>query len=412
MKEIISSLDIGSSTVKLVVGEVYNNEVNVLSVSEVKSNGVKKGIIVNPEETLISIKEVFSRCEETLGININKVILIVPSYYAEFLITDGVSTITNPEGIVGSADIVRTLQTCVYNKVPTNKEFIAVTPIEFTIDDDETKILDPKGMKANKLKCRAVLSLVPKKNVYTAVSLLENIGVSVVDINFGSVADYFEFKTKEFDKKNSVVINIGMEKTEVSVFKKGILIDTENIEIGGKNIDRDICYIYDISRKDAIMIKEKFALAHKRNASTSWSEDMLTNSEESIKINQYEVSEIIYSRIKEILELAKKQINILTKLEISYIIFTGGTSELNDFNLVVNEVFGEDKSVYRVKEIGCRHNKFSSALGFIKYYHDKLSFRNKLAYTVDEQEQNELINNKKGNNSSILGKIYGYFFNN
>ena len=84
MKEIISSLDIGSSTVKLVVGEVYNNEVNVLSVSEVKSNGVKKGIIVNPEETLISIKEVFSRCEETLGININKVILIVPSYYAEF----------------------------------------------------------------------------------------------------------------------------------------------------------------------------------------------------------------------------------------------------------------------------------------------------------------------------------------
>ena len=411
MKEIISSLDIGSSTVKLIVGEVYKNEVHVLSVSEVKSKGVKKGIIVNPEETLISIKECFSRCEETLGISINKVILIVPSYYAEFLTVEGKSTITNPEGVVGSADIVRTLQACVYNKVPTNKEFIAITPIEFIVDDN-TKVLDPKGMKANKIACKAVLSLVPKKNVYTAVSLLENIGVSVVDINFGSVGDYFEFKTKEFDNKNSVVINIGMEKTEVSIFKKGILIDTENIEIGGKNIDRDICYIYDINRKDAVEIKEKFALAHKRNASTSWNEEMLTNSEENIKINQYEASEIIYSRVKEILELAKKQINILTKLEISYIIITGGTSELNDFNLVVSEVFGEDKQSFKVKEIGCRHNKYSSALGFIKYYHDKLSFRNKLAYTVDEQEQSELINNRKGNNSSILGKIYGYFFNN
>ena len=72
MKEIISSLDIGSSTVKLVVGEVYKDDVHVLAVSEVKSKGVKKGIIVNPEETLISLKEVFNRCEEMLNIKINK----------------------------------------------------------------------------------------------------------------------------------------------------------------------------------------------------------------------------------------------------------------------------------------------------------------------------------------------------
>ena len=80
MKEIISSLDIGSSTVKLVVGEVYKDDVHVLAVSEVKSKGVKKGIIVNPEETLISLKEVFNRCEEMLNIKINKVVLTIPSY--------------------------------------------------------------------------------------------------------------------------------------------------------------------------------------------------------------------------------------------------------------------------------------------------------------------------------------------
>ena len=89
MKEIISCLDIGSSTVKLVVGEVYKNEVHILAVSEVKSKGIKKGIIVNPEDTLISLKEVFSRCEEILNINIDKVVLSVPSYYAEFSIVEG-----------------------------------------------------------------------------------------------------------------------------------------------------------------------------------------------------------------------------------------------------------------------------------------------------------------------------------
>ena len=411
MKEIISSLDIGSSTVKLVVGEMYKDELNVLSASEVKSKGIKRGIIVSPEEALISIKEAFNRAEDMLGIKINKVILTVPSYYAEYLVVDGEVEVKSEDGVVGSKDVISVLQSCVYNKVPSNKEFVSITPIEFKLDNDK-KTVNPKGSKSKTLGCKAVLSLSPKKNIYSAISLLENIGIEVVDINYGSVADYYEFRNKEIDKKNSAVINIGDEKTEVSIFKKGILVESEVIDIGGKNIDRDICYIYDISRKDAKNLKEKFALATKRNASTSWSEDVLTNKEENIKINQYEISEIIGSRIREILDLSKKQINILTKLEISNIIITGGTTELNDFNLVAEEVFGRELPIFKAKEIGCRHNKYSSALGLIKYYHSKLSFRDKIAYTVDEEAQDELINNKKSNNSSILGKIYGYFFNN
>ena len=403
MKEIISALDIGSSTVKLVVGEIYKNELNVL--------GVKKGIIVNPEETLISLKEVFSRCEEILDIKIKKVLLLIPSYYAEYLMTEGTCAV-EVDDIVSNEDVLKVLQTCVYNKVPSNKEFVSVTPIEFLLDDNDEKIKDPKGMKAKILRCRAVLSLAPKKNVYTAVSLLENIGVNIVDINFGCVSDYFEFKNESLDRKNTAVINIGEEKTEVSIFKKGILIESETLEIGAKSIDRDICYIYDIDRRTAIKLKEKFALAHKRNASSTWSEDVLTNKEENIKINQYEISEIISSRLKEILTLARKQINLLTKVEISSIIITGGTTELNDFNLVVDEVFARNMGIYKVKEMGCRHNKYSSVLGMIKYYHNKLAFRNKVASTIDEESQIELVNNRKSNNSSVLGKIYGYFFNN
>ena len=411
MREIISALDIGSSTVKLVVGEIFKDELNVLAVSEVKSSGVKKGIIVNPEETLISLKEVFSRCQRMLDIKINKVLLIIPSYYAEYLITEGTVAVQNDD-IVSNDDVLKVLQTCVVNKVPSNKEFVSITPIEFSLDDSEDKIDDPKGMKAKILKCKGVLSLAPKKNVYTAVSLLENIGVNIVDINFGSVCDYFEFKTDTLDKKNSAVINIGDEKTEVSIFKKGILVDSETLEIGAKSIDRDICYMYDIDRRTAKKLKEKFALANKRNASSTWCEDVLTNKEENIKINQYEISEIISSRLKEILNLARKQINLLTKMEISSIIITGGTTELNDFNLVVEEMFAFNVPVYKVREMGCRHNKYSSVLGMIKYYHDKLAFRNKIASTMDEESQVELVNNRKSSNSSVLGKIYGYFFNN
>ena len=411
MKEIISSLDIGSNTIKLVVGEVYKKSVHVLAAIEVKSKGVKKGIIVNPEEALISLKEVFSRSEEILNIKIDKVVLNVPSYYASFERVEGSSTITNENNKVTGLDIVRTLQASIYNKVPSNKELVTISPIEFKIDDNE-KVLDPKAMVASKLDCQSIISLVPKKNVYTALSLLDSMGISIVDINFGATSDYYEFKTEATDKTLGALINIGYEKIEVSIFNKGILIETENIEIGGKNIDRDICYIYDINKKDAVLLKEKFALCTKRNASTSEYEEVLTKGEEFIKINQYEISEIVYSRVKEMLELSKKQINLLTKKEISYIIITGGTSEINDFDILAEEVFGKEYIGGKVKEIGCRSNKYSSVLGLIKYYHSKLEFRDKLAYTVDEESQKEIINNKKSNNSTILGKIYGYFFDN
>ena len=114
MKEIISSLDIGSDTIKLVVGEMFENELNVLSVSEVKSRGVKRGIIVNGDEAIVSIKEVFSKCEDSLGIKVNKVILTVPSYYAEFNVVEGSVDINNEEGKVTSSDIIDVLKACVF----------------------------------------------------------------------------------------------------------------------------------------------------------------------------------------------------------------------------------------------------------------------------------------------------------
>ena len=166
-------------------------------------------------------------------------------------------------------------------------------------------------------------------------------------------------------------------------------------------------------RRDSKKIKETFAVAHKEKSSMNDICEVLTKSEENIKINQYEVSDIVHSRLREILELSKKQINLLTKEEISYIIVTGGITEIDGFNLVFKEVFGKNMVVSKVSELGVRNNSFSSALGFIKLYNAKLKFREKLASTVSEEEQELLFNEKKKiDDSSIIGKVYSYFFDN
>lgn len=412
MKQIITSLDVGSNTIKLVVGEIYNEKLNVLACSEIKSRGIKKGLIVNPEEVYNKLLEAFKKCEDILEIKIKDLVLCVPSYYAEFDLSEGYTTISRESGLINGNDIVRALQASVYNKIPPNKELISIMPVEYIINDTES-VEDPKGLKGSKLTVKSVIAVAPKKNVYTIFSILDNMEITVSDISFNSLADYNEFNTKDTDKENGALINLGSEKTEVSIFNKGTLISMQTLEMGGKDIDKEIMYAYNIDRKTAQRLKEEFALSHPEDASTTEFEEVLDKDGVKIKINQYEITEIIYNKLKSLFEISKKQINLLTKKENSYIIITGGTTELKSIDKVIYESFGDKAILGKVNEIGVRNNKYSSALGIIKYYYRKLSFRKKNASTVTEDEQKMIFNNKKKNkDNTLLGKVFSYFFDN
>ena len=109
----------------------------------------------------------------------------------------------------------------------------------------------------------------------------------------------------------------------------------------------------------------------------------------------------------------KKQINLLTKKEISYIIITGGLTEATDFDLLVEESFGSIARIADLNEIGARNNIYSTAIGLIKFYYRKLKLRNKefSIFTLDEQEEFSGLENKKGiSENSLLGKVFGIFF--
>ena len=412
MKQIITSLDIGSDNIKLIVGEMYKEELFVLASSNIKSKGIKKGLIVNEEEATNAIKETFRIVEDILGIKLTRVILTVPSYSATFVKSEGYTTISRDDMTVTGEDITRSLQASVYNRVSPNMELVSITPDYFILNEKEV-VNDPKGKEAFKVSVNSILGIVPKKNIYPLITILENMGIKVVDLAFGGLSDYYEFKTKEMDSLTGAVINIGHYKTEVSIIKEGKIKNVEVLEIGGRNIDRDISYIYDLNLETSKNLKENFSLAHKENASTGEIIECITKNEEKIKINQYELSDLVHSRVREILELSKKEINLLTKDEISYIIVTGGTTEIEGFNSVLKEVFGKNIKTSRVNELGVRNNIYSTSLGFIKLYYDKLKFRERFASTITESEQEELFSEKKKNNdNSILGKVYSYFFDN
>ncbi len=411
MKHVYTSIDIGSDTVKVVVCELYQNKLNLLAASSVQSKGIKKGLITDVYEASESVKAACNEVEQMLGIQIKQVITSIPGYQADFVMVKGTMNLNREEVIDGNV-ITELLQTAMNEKTVPGKELVTIIPIDFTLDE-KSGIKDPKGMQGNILSVRAVVAMSPKKNIYSVVSLLENVGLEVVDISFNSIGDFNSTSDREIKDQVGAVINIGYETTSVALYNKGILVQNSMIGMGGKNIDNDLAYIYKLNIEDAVKLKERFALAHKNYASVNDTIELTDKTGELVKINQLEASEIVMSRIEEILVLARKEINILTKREVDYILITGGTSSMNNFSLIAEDVLGKIAMVGNIRLVGLRNNKFASAVGNIAYFINKLKLKG-IDYTmISKTDMEELSSTKKSSiisHESMLGKVFGYFF--
>ena len=183
---------------------------------------------------------------------------------------------------------------------------------------------------------------------------------------------------------------------------------------GGRQIDKDIANVFKISISDAEYLKKNLALAHPKHAISSECESVVNRDGEKITINQSELSEVVAGRLQQMLNMAKNEINYLTKKEISFIIITGGLSELKDFSLLVESVFGNIARTGKIRIVGARNNAFAPAVGMIKYFDYKLKLREQ-EFSILSSEDEEVLTQgsiKKNNNDSILGKVFGIFFDN
>ncbi len=409
MKHIYTSVDIGSDSIKVVTSELFKGKLNLLAASSVKSKGIKKGLITDVNSATMSLQKAISEVENMLGIKIKKVITTIPSYFAEFTKIDGEIKINNENKMVTGDDVVKVLGQAVRGKISSTKEMVTIVPIDFSVDS-KTGIKDPKGLTGNTLRTRAILITTPKKNIYSVVGLIEAIGIEVVDISLNSIGDINALKNKGMEEKIGAIINIGAETTTVSVYNKNILIKTSIIGMAGRDIDNDISYMYKIDPEVAKKIKEKFALAHKKYASSSEIYELPGHK----NIEQLEVSTIAMSRIEEILTLAKKELLELTNRQMEYIIITGGVSNMSHFELVAENIFGKDVIIGNVRLIGIRNNKYSSAVGNIVYFINKLKIKGKNYTMVSDTDMEILSSTKKSlinvSNESMLGKVFGYFF--
>ena len=409
MGDIYTGIDLGTDSIKIVVTEKVNDKFQVLASVSSPSNGIKNGCIVDTKMAVSSVKNALKQINDSLGIKIEKVVACIPPSNAKMDIVMGTTNVIDYNEITG-VDVSNALLDAIKNQDFTNDELVTAMPISFTVDEN-TNIKDPKGMKGSVLETRIVISMVPKEPLYRILEVLKLSGLDTVDISFTSVGDYYSIKNRKYDELVGAIINIGEESTNISVFNKGIQIKNSVIPIGSVNVDRDLTYVFRSKLSESRKIKETFAMASIKYADSNDTWNIEIDKDNTKEVNQLGVSKVVEARIREILKLAKNEIKNLTNREIRYIIITGGLSEIASFPILVEQEFGFVAKVCNINTMGVRDNKYSSCYGITKYFDDKLSLRGKEYKMIEKEDIDTMLSiDSNMTNESMLGKVFGHFF--
>ena len=390
MDNVITGIDIGSDSIKIITANYVGKSFNVLASTISSSLGIKRGLVVDHILALRSLKEAIKEHEKKLGTKITKALVCVPSTERKLSIVESTIRI---DGIVRGENISTLLEEASIDQVEEDYVLVSIIPIIFCINDIKYT-LNPNGSEANTLGVKALLSVAPQKNIYDILRVVSEADITVADIAFGSIGDYYTSKDNERDKVIGAIVNIGLNKTNISIFNKGILIKDSIINLGSNNVDKDISYIYEVDPLESRRVKEEYGVATRRYADINENIEFKNNDNKPVSITELDLGEVIEARLEELLELVKKEINNLTNRKISYIIISGGITELIGFNSLVEDILGIDAKVVTMDTLGVRDNRFSSAFGIIKYYYYKMVLREKNIAFINNEQKDEILNYK------------------
>lgn len=413
MNDYYTSIELGTDTIKILVCQKVDNDFHVIAQVCEKSQGIKKGIIVDTRQAIASVKKAVKKINEMLQIKITKAIVCIPAYDCRMDLVVGSCDVIDYQEITGE-DVSNVLKDALIGHVYDDEELITAVPISFKVDEEDN-IKDPKGMAGKSIETRVLMTTSPKDLVYKILEVLKLSGVDAIDVCYSTTGDYFAIKNNNLDKQVGAIVNIGEDKTTISVFNKGIMIKNKVISVGSRNIDNDISYIYKTSKEDSRFLKENFVVSSARYADINETHKVRLDTDEIKEISQLELSKVVEARLIEILNLIKNELKNLTKREIRYIIVTGGVSELAGFQYLLEDELGIKARVCNMTTMGIRHNKYSSVFGIIKYFDSKLNLRGKQTNMLSESDIESLITireTKGSNDNNIINKVFGRFFEN
>lgn len=362
--QIFTGLDVGTTKICAIIGQVEpDGHLNILGVGSTPSLGLRRGIVIDMDETIESIRSAVRKAEEIAHVAVRDVFVGIAGGHIQSHNSTGMVEIKNPSRGITKADIRRVTDRARGLQIPVEREIIHVIPQRFIIDDGVT--LNPEGFSSTRLEAEVLI-------VTAAVTSAQNIVRAVNQSGYHCSAIYLEplasslaiLSEKEKDL-GAVMIDIGGGTSDVAIWVDGAVRFTGVVPFGGDAITDDIAKGLKVSRYDAENIKKRYGcvLASSINPEEEFdAPHVLTDQPE--RISRRFLCEIIQSRVEEILLMTKQMIDATPLGDRIYggVALTGGCALLEGIPEIASKIFNMPAKVASPTGLGGMSGVVSSPI--------------------------------------------------
>jgi cell division protein FtsA len=337
---LIVGLDIGTTKICCVVGEATGSDINIIGIGTHPSEGLRKGVVVNIESTVESIKKAVEEAELMAGCEISSVYAGIAGGHITGFNSRGIVAIKGAE--ISAADVERVIDAARAVAIPMDREVIHVLPQEYIVDD-QSGIQNPVGMSGVRLEAKIHIVTGAVASAHNIVKCANRAGLDVCDIVLESLASGEAVLSHEEKQLGTALIDLGGGTSDLAIFSGQNIKHTFVLALGGDNLTNDIAVGLRAPLAEAEKIKKKYGSCLSANIN---SEDTIEvpgmGGRKSRKLSRQILGEILEPRMEEIFSLIRREImrsemeNFIT----SGVVVTGGTSLLEGVSDIAETVLG------------------------------------------------------------------------
>ncbi len=351
-QELIVGLDIGTTKICAVVGEVTGDSINVIGIGTHPSIGLRKGVVVNIESTVESIKKAVEEAELMAGCEISSVYAGIAGGHITGFNSHGIIAVKGTE--ITQSDVDRVIDAARAVAIPMDREVIHVLPQEFIVDE-ESGIQNPIGMTGVRLEAKIHIVTGAVASAHNIVKCANRAGLDVCDIVLESLASGESVLTREEKDLGVALLDLGGGTSDLAIFSKNNIRHTFVLALGGNNLTNDISIGLRAPAAEAEKIKKKYGtcLANQISADETIEVPGM-GGRKPRKLPRQILGEILEPRMEEMFTLIKREIYRagMENMVNSGVVTTGGTALLDGVTEIAESVLNLPARLGRPQGIG------------------------------------------------------------
>lgn len=371
-EEILVGLDIGTTKIACIIGEVTDEGVDIIGIGSHPSTGLRKGVVINIDATINSIKKAVEEAELMAGCEVNSVFAGIAGGHIKGFNSHGIVAVKEKE--VRPSDLARVVDAARAVAIPMDREVIHVVPQDYIIDDQDG-IKDPVGMSGVRLEAKVHIVTGSVTSAQNIVKCANSCGLDVADIVLEQLASANAVLSEDEKELGVAVVDIGGGTTDIAIFCGGALVHTAVLAVGGNHITNDIAVGLRTPMAEAERIKQRYGCAMtSRVDETETIEVPSVGGRPPRVLSRHILSEIIEPRCEEIFAFVAREIRNsgYEELIASGVVITGGTTILEHMPELAEEVLGLPVRRGLPKGVGglvdvVRNPKFATGVGLVLY---------------------------------------------